>query len=67
MELAFHKILTVDIDIQVYFCDPQSPRQRSTNENINGFLRQYSPKKTNLSGFIQKDLDNVAMHLNDKP
>ena len=58
---------TVDTKVQVYFCDPQSPWQRGTNENTNGLLRQYFPKKINLSGYSQADLDKVALQLNQRP
>src|SRR5712672_4290380 len=66
-EMAQHKSFTVDTNVKVYFCDPQSPWQRGTNENTNGLLRQYFPKKTDLSGYSQSDLDKVALRLNQRP
>jgi IS30 family transposase len=54
-------------DVKVYFCDPQSPWQRGSNENTNGLLRQYFPKKTDLSDYSQSDLNQVALRLNQRP
>jgi len=67
LEMAKHKSFTVDTKVQVYFCDPQSPWQRGTNENTNGLLRQYFPKKTDLSGYSQADLNKIALRLNQRP
>jgi IS30 family transposase len=67
LEMAKHKEFTVATKVQVYFCDPQSPWQRGTNENTNLLLGQYFPKRTDLSGYTPADLDQVALRLNQRP
>ncbi len=66
-EMAAHKKFTVATDVSVYFCDPKSPWQRATSENTNRLLRQYLPRKTDLSVYNQHDLDLIALKLNTRP
>jgi IS30 family transposase len=66
-EMSQHAKLTIDSGLQVYFCDPQSPWQRGTNENTNGLLRQYFPRGTSLARHTADDLAAVAATLNSRP
>jgi len=66
-EMADHQRFSLATDIKVYFCDPQSPWQRGSNEQINGLLRQYFPKGMDLSGIHQNHLNAIARRLNERP
>jgi IS30 family transposase len=66
-EMAEHARFTIETGLPVYFCDPRSPWQRGSNENTNGLLRQYLPKKTNLRDRSQAELDAIAERLNGRP
>jgi IS30 family transposase len=65
--MSRHARITIDTGLKVYFCDPQSPWQRGTNENTNGLLRQYFPKGTDLSVHRKSELQAVALALNTRP
>ena len=67
LEMAQHRSFTMATNVEVYFCDPQSPWQRGSNENTSGLLRQYLPKTADLSAYSQSDLDAIALRLNTRP
>ena len=67
LEMAQHRDFTIATDVEVYFCDPRSPWQRGTNENTNRLLRQYFPKRSDLSEHSQAELNKVALRLNQRP
>ena len=66
-EMAQHRRFTVATGVQVYFCDPKSPWQRGSNENTNGLLRQYLPRRLDFRTLTQSDLDAIAQELNERP
>jgi IS30 family transposase len=66
-EMADHQRFTNETGIQVYFCDPKSPWQRGSNENTNGLLRQYLPRRLDFKTLTQNDLDAIALEFNDRP
>ena len=66
-EMAAHQRFSAETGVTVYFCDPKSPWQRGSNENTNGLLRQYLPKRINFRDLTQDDFDRIAAELNDRP
>ena len=66
-EMAQHARISIETGVPVYFCDPRSPWQHGSNENTNGLLRQYFPKRSDLTRHSQADLDTVAAELNERP
>lgn len=66
-EMSQHKILSADLQMDIYFCDPHSPWQRGTNENTNGLIRQFLPKGTDMSDVSQEELDRIAHLINTRP
>ena len=66
-EMAQHQRFTIETGVQVYFCDPKSPWQRGSNENTNGLLRQYLPRRLDFQTLTQADFDAIAQQLNERP
>ena len=66
-EMAQHQRFTIATGVQVYFCDPKSPWQRGSNENTNGLLRQYLPRRLDFRTLTQPDFDAIAQELNERP
>lgn len=66
-EMAEHRRFTAATGIKVYFCDPKSPWQRGSNENTNGLLRQYLPRRLDFRTLTQDDFDAIALELNERP
>jgi IS30 family transposase len=66
-EMAQHQRLTIATGVQVYFCDPKSPWQRGSNENTNGLLRQYLPRRLDFRTLTHTDFDAIARELNERP
>lgn len=66
-EFSNHRELSEKINCKVYFADPHAPYQRGSNENFNGLLRQFFPKRTSFKDVTQEDVDAVAELLNQRP
>jgi len=65
--MSEHQRFSLATDIKVYFCDPQSPWQRGSNENTNGLIRQYLPKNRSMARVTQEDCERIAKALNTRP
>jgi IS30 family transposase len=65
--MAQHQRFTIETGVQVFFCDPKSPWQRGSNENTNGLLRQYLPRRLDFRTLTQADFDTIAQQLNERP
>jgi IS30 family transposase len=65
--MAQHQRFTIETGVQVFFCDPKSPWQRGSNENTNGLLRQYLPRRLDFRTLTQADFDTIAQELNERP
>jgi transposase, IS30 family len=65
--MAQHQRFTTATGMQVYICDPKSPWQRGSNENTNGLLRQYPPRRLDFRTLNQADFDAIAQELNERP
>lgn len=66
-EFAGHRTIAKELGCIVYFADPYAPYQRGTNENFNGLLRQFFPKRTSFKDVTQEDVEYVAKLFNQRP
>jgi IS30 family transposase len=66
-EMAEHVAFSVATDVAVFFADPHAPWQRGTNENTNGLLRQYLPRSLDFATVTDRQLDAIALELNQRP
>jgi IS30 family transposase len=66
-EMANHVQIAEATGLDIYFCDPKSPWQRGSNENTNGLLRQYLPRRLDFRTLTQDDFDAIALELNERP
>ena len=66
-EFANHEDISIMLDAKIYFADPYSFWQRAINENTNGLIRQYFPKKTDFSKITKKDIERIEFEINNRP